>query len=76
MAILYLTEQQASVKLEGDCLIVHIPEQSDEKKSNGKRERKMTVPLLKVEEVMILGNITISTPLLPAYYKPKYQSAI
>lgn len=27
MAILYLTEQQAWVNLEGDCLIVHIPEQ-------------------------------------------------
>ncbi len=71
MAILYLTEQQAWVNLEGDCLIVHIPEQSDEKKSNGKRERKMTVPLLKVEEVMILGNITISTPALASLLQAK-----
>ena len=58
MAIFYLTEQQAWVNLEGDCLIVHNPEHSDNGKSNGKRERKMTVPLLKVEEVVILGNIT------------------
>lgn len=67
MAILYLTEQQAWVGREGDCLIVHIPEYDkgeDKGGSKGKRERKMTIPLMKIEEVVVLGDITISTPAL------------
>ena len=62
MAILYLTEQQAWVGREGDCLIVHIPERDEQGKPMGKRERKMTIPLFKVEEVVVLGEITITTP--------------
>ncbi len=73
MAILYLTEQQAWVGLEGDCLIVHIPEHNDDGNSKGKRERKMTVPLFKVEEVMVIGNITISTPALARLLEAKVQ---
>jgi CRISP-associated protein Cas1 len=64
MAILYLTEQQAWVGREGDCLIVHIPERDEHGKQMAKRERKMTVPLFKVEEVVVLGEITITTPAL------------
>ncbi len=70
MAILYLTEQQAWVGKEGDCLIVHIPER-DEGANKGKRERKMTVPMMKVEEVVVLGDITISTPALAALLDAK-----
>jgi hypothetical protein len=40
MAIVYLTEQQAWVGREGDCLIVHIPEQSADG-NKAKRERNM-----------------------------------
>ncbi len=36
MAILYLTEQQAWVAREGECLIVHIPERDEQ----GKRMAK------------------------------------
>ena len=64
MAILYLTEQQAWVALEGDCLIVRIPERDAQGKTTGKRERKMTIPLFKVEEVVVYGEITITTPAL------------
>src|SRR5579863_392673 len=64
MAILYLTEQQSWVGREGECLIVHIPERDEQGKPLGKRERKMTVPLFKVEEVMVMGEITITTPAL------------
>ncbi|MGZ3647132.1 MAG: type I-D CRISPR-associated endonuclease Cas1d [Ktedonobacteraceae bacterium] len=71
MAILYLTEQQAWVGLEGDCLIIHIPENNDEGKSKSKR--KMTVPLFKVEEVMVIGNITMSTPALARLLEAKVQ---
>ena len=64
MAILYLTEQQAWVALEGDCLIVRIPERDEQGKPTGKRERKMTIPLFKVEEVVVYGEITLTTPAL------------
>ncbi len=64
MTILYLTEQQAWVGREGECLIVHIPERDEQGKPRGKLERKLTVPLFKVEEVMVLGEITITTPAL------------
>jgi CRISP-associated protein Cas1 len=74
MAILYLTEQQAWVSREGDCLVVHIPEQ--ESSENGetrkaKRERKMNVPLNKVEQVLVFGEITLTTPALAALLEAK-----
>ncbi len=80
MAILYLTEQQAWVGREGECLIVHIPERDPQGKPIAKQERKMTIPLFKVEEVMVLGEITITTPALtrllearvPVTYLSKY----
>ncbi|MEI6046660.1 MAG: type I-D CRISPR-associated endonuclease Cas1d [Chloroflexota bacterium] len=64
MAILYLTEQQAWVGREGECLIVHIPERDGDKRTS--RERKMPVPLTKIEEVMVMGDITLTTPALVA----------
>ena len=73
MAILYLTEQQAWVGREGDCLVVHIPERNEDGSSKGKRERKMTVPLFKVEEVMVLGDITLSTPALASLLEARIQ---
>ncbi len=69
MAILYLTEQQAWVSREGECLIVHIPEREGDTRS--KRERKVTVPLLKLEEVMVQGDITLTTPALTALLEAK-----
>jgi len=65
MAILYLTEQQAWVAKEGECLVVQIPER-DAAGAPTKKVRKMTVPLLKIEEVLVLGEITLSTPALAA----------
>ncbi len=73
MAILYLTEQQAWVGREGDCLVVHIPERNEDGGSKGKRERKMTVPLFKIEEVMVLGEITLSTPALASLLETRVQ---
>lgn len=73
MAILYLTEQQAWVGREGDCLIVHIPERNEDGSRKGKQERKMTVPLFKVEEVMVLGDITLTTPALASLLSAKIQ---
>lgn len=73
MAILYLTEQQAWVGREGDCLIVHIPERDETGKSKLKRERKMTIPLFKIEEVMVIGDITLTTPALVSLLEAKVQ---
>lgn len=71
MAILYLTEQQAWVGREGECLIVHVPERNEDGTSKGKRERKTTIPLFKVEEVMVLGDITLTTPALASLLDAK-----
>jgi CRISPR-associated protein Cas1 len=65
MAILYLTEQHAWVGRDGETLVVHIPIH-EEGGAKQKRERTQTVPLLKVEEVIVLGEITLSTPALVA----------
>ncbi len=73
MAILYLTEQQAWVGREGECLIVHVPERDENGGKQGKRERRMTVPLFKVEEVVVLGDITITTPALASLLQAKVQ---
>src|SRR5579883_2661928 len=73
MAILYLTEQQAWVGREGDCLVVHVPERNEDGSVKGKRERKMTVPLFKIEEVMVFGDITLSTPALASLLEGRIQ---
>ncbi len=59
MTTLYLTEGQALVRRDGDdCLLVQIPE-----KKNGSvvtPARKERIPLLKIEEVVVLGEITLT----------------
>ena len=64
MAILYLTEQQAWVGREGDCLVVHIPDRTEGEQTGKKREQKKLIPLFKIEEVVVLGEITLTTPAL------------
>src|SRR5439155_11777655 len=59
------------VALQCDSLIINIPETKDNGNSKGKR--KMTVPLFKVEEIMVIGNITISTPALARLLEAKVQ---
>lgn len=65
MAVVYLTEQQAWVGCEGECLVAHIP-QRDADGGKAKREHKKTIPLLKVEEVLVLGDITLSAAAIGA----------
>ena len=64
MAILYLTEQQAWVGREGECLVVHIPAQNTAESAEKRREHKKLIPLFKIEEVIVLGDITLTTPAL------------
>jgi len=73
MSIVYLTEQQSWVGREGDCLIVHIPLRDESGKPLGKRERKKPIPLFKVEEVIVMGDVTITTPALASLLQAKVQ---
>jgi len=60
MSTLYLTEPYSVVKLDGEALRVDLPGES------GKRQvgKVVRVPLAKVDQVMVLGDITLTTPAL------------
>lgn len=62
MATLYLTEQHALVKKDGDTLLVHLPanEQTQQPK------RKVRVPLIKIDRVVVQGNATLTSPAIAA----------
>ncbi len=62
MTTLYLTEQRSLVRKDGDTLVVHIPED----KEKGTEKRKVRVPLLKVDQVVVCGDSTITSPALLA----------
>ena len=53
MPVLYLTEQGATMRKEGDLLII-----SKDGQELGK------IPALKVEQVVVLGNIGLTTPVI------------
>lgn len=61
MATLYLTEQGTTVRHDHDTLVVVIPAKGD-----GTPKRKVRVPLIKVERVVVFGNVTLTTPALGA----------
>jgi CRISPR-associated protein Cas1 len=62
MTTLYLTEQRSLVKKDGDTLLVHIPEDKDK----GTPARKVRVPLAKVDQVVVYGDSTLTSPALAA----------
>jgi CRISPR-associated protein Cas1 len=62
MATLYLTEQQTLVKKEGDALAVHIPEN----KETGQAKKKIRVPLIKIDRVVVQGDSTLTSPAIAA----------
>ncbi|MFQ5859059.1 MAG: type I-D CRISPR-associated endonuclease Cas1d [Anaerolineae bacterium] len=62
MATLYLTKQRALVKKDGDTLVVHIP--ADEEA--GTPKRKQRIPLMKIDQVVVQGDATITSPALRA----------
>jgi CRISPR-associated protein Cas1 len=67
MATLYLTEQRSFVRKDGDTLVVQIPAD----KEKGTEKRKVRVPLIKVDQVVVMGDSTISTPALLALLEQK-----
>ena len=62
MATLYLTEPRALVKKAGDTLEVHIPED----KERDTEKRKVRVPLIKVTQVVVYGDVTLTSPAMAA----------
>lgn len=62
MATLYLTEPRSLVKKEGDTLIVKVPAD----KARGTQKRKVRVPLMKVTQVVVYGDSTVTSPALTA----------
>jgi CRISPR-associated protein Cas1 len=62
MSVLYLTEQQASVRLDAETLVVRVPED----RSSGRAGKKTRIPLNKVTQVVVYGNVTLTTPAIAA----------
>ena len=62
MTTLYLTEPHALVRKDGDTLLVDI--RADEKR--GTEKRRVRVPLIKVTQVVVYGDVTLTSPALAA----------
>ena len=62
MTTLYLTEPRSTVRKDGDTLVVKIPADQE----HGSSGRQVRVPLIKVEQVVVLGDSTLTTPALLA----------
>ena len=62
VATLYLTEPRSLVRKEGDTLAVRIPEDRE----RGTLKRTVRVPLIKVSQVVVYGDVTLTSPALAA----------
>lgn len=62
MSTLYLTEQRSLVQKDGDVLVVRIPEDP----KSGQKARKIEVPMHKVERVVVIGDVTLTMPVIHA----------
>jgi CRISPR-associated protein Cas1 len=62
MATLYLTEPRSLVKKDGETLLVEIPAD----RNQGTQKRKVRVPLIKIDSVVVYGDVTLTSPALVA----------
>mgnify|MGYP001273070125 CR=1 FL=1 len=67
MTTLYLTEPRSLVKKDGDTLLVNIP--ADKAKDTA--ARNVRVPMMKVTQVVVMGDSTVTTPALLALLEQK-----
>lgn len=67
MTALYVTEPYSVIKKDGDTLVIHTP--ADEKR--GRPARRTTVPLLQIEELVILGDSTLTPQAMAALLDQK-----
>ncbi len=67
MPTLYLTEDYSFVRRENqECLLVQIPERKGKNGAAPSPARKERVPLLKVDEVVVLGDVTLTASAIHA----------
>ena len=65
MPTLYLTEDRTLVRREGeDCLLVQVPEKQGKDGVILSPARKERVPLIKVDDVVVMGEVTLTAPAL------------
>src|SRR5579859_78835 len=65
MPTLYLTEDYALVRRDSeDCLLVHIPERRAKDGATPSPARKERIPLIKIDEVVVLGEVTLTASAL------------
>src|SRR6266436_5629708 len=65
MSTLYLNEERTLVRRDGeDCLLVQIPERRGEEGIILAPARKEIVPLIKIDEVAVLGEVTLTASAL------------
>ncbi|MGB9777473.1 MAG: type I-D CRISPR-associated endonuclease Cas1d [Anaerolineae bacterium] len=69
MSTLYLTEHGAKVTCEGDSLVVHLPENQEQ----GRPKQKIRVPLIRLSQVVVFGNVTLTTPALTALLEQRVE---
>jgi len=62
MTTLYITERRSLVKKDGDTLVVHIPENKEKETP----KRQVRVPLIKITQVVVYGDATLTSPALIA----------
>jgi len=62
MSTLYVTEPHSLVKKDGETLVVVIPED----KAKGTEKRQVRVPLIKIDQVVVYGDSTLTSPALAA----------
>ena len=60
MTTLYLTQPYSTVRKEGETLIVKTPEN----KETGTPASSTRVPMMKVDQVVVMGDSTVTTPAL------------
>src|SRR5947199_3956773 len=65
MPTLYLTEDYALVRRDTeDCLLVQIPEKKAKDGARPSPGRKERIPLIKIDEVVVLGEVTMTASAL------------
>jgi len=62
MPTLYLTEPRSLVRLEGECLQVQVPED----RRLGREKRTVEIPLIKIDDVVLMGEITLTASAVAA----------
>ena len=69
MTTLYVTEPRSLVKKDGETLLVNIPENTQK----GTPQRSVRVPLVKVDQVVIYGDSTLTSPALAALLQQRVE---